>query len=243
MALLDIVDWHGIQMIMPEDLLEETKASLAKTAMFSKVTLKSTSKWHIFGFYLQNENDLLPLKMMPSYEQLRLSHNDTFCCYHLGSNRYIILIEENKASSLIEPFQQHNQLRGSLSWHTLQLQYNQFEIYPATRGLFLPHRAGLHLTDYLSFDKGCYKGQEIIARTHYRAKLKHTVKRFVTKNDDALKPGAKMLSEETEREFGEVLDLSPVSDEQVLLLASVLKDHPSRCKIECMNQAILLEET
>lgn len=241
-ALLDILDWHGVQIVLPADLLTDTKTLLAKTAMFSKVDLKTTSKWLIFGLYLQNEDDLLPLNRVPNHEQHGVISDETFCCYHLGNNRHIIVVEESKASALIQQFQKQKQLRGSLSWHTLQLQFNQFEIYPETRGLFLPHRVGLHLTDYLSFDKGCYKGQEIIARTHYRAKIKHTVKRFVTKSAHALKPGAKMLSDETNREFGEVLDLSPVSHEQTLLLASVLKDHPSRCKIDGISQSVLLEE-
>lgn len=48
-------------------------------------------------------------------------------------------------------------------------------IYPDTSGKFLPHELNLHLLDAISFDKGCYTGQEIIARMQYRGKLKkHT---------------------------------------------------------------------
>ncbi|OGT54636.1 MAG: hypothetical protein A3F43_04260 [Gammaproteobacteria bacterium RIFCSPHIGHO2_12_FULL_42_10] len=45
-------------------------------------------------------------------------------------------------------------------------------IYPETSGQFLPHELSLQKTDAISFNKGCYTGQEIIARIHYRAKLK-----------------------------------------------------------------------
>lgn len=45
-------------------------------------------------------------------------------------------------------------------------------IYPSTSGRFLPHEINLHKLNAISFDKGCYTGQEIIARMHYRGKLK-----------------------------------------------------------------------
>jgi len=58
-------------------------------------------------------------------------------------------------------------------------QFNQIElyglyptIYPETSEKFLPHELGLQNTSAISFTKGCYTGQEIIARMHYRGKLK-----------------------------------------------------------------------
>ena len=35
---------------------------------------------------------------------------------------------------------------------------------------FTPHELGYHLTSRIDFEKGCYTGQEIVARMHYRAK-------------------------------------------------------------------------
>lgn len=46
-------------------------------------------------------------------------------------------------------------------------------LYPSTTNKFLPHELNLHLLNAISFDKGCYTGQEIIARMHYRGKLKN----------------------------------------------------------------------
>lgn len=45
-------------------------------------------------------------------------------------------------------------------------------IYPNTSGCFLPHELNLPSLQAVSFDKGCYTGQEIIARMEYRGKLK-----------------------------------------------------------------------
>jgi len=45
-------------------------------------------------------------------------------------------------------------------------------VYPATRELFVPQMLNLHLIDGVSFHKGCYIGQEVVARMQYLGKLK-----------------------------------------------------------------------
>lgn len=51
------------------------------------------------------------------------------------------------------------------------------EIYPATRDQFLPQSLNLESLGALSFKKGCFPGQEIIARVHYRGRLKQQLYR------------------------------------------------------------------
>ncbi|HSW93529.1 MAG TPA: hypothetical protein VLJ15_04145 [Gammaproteobacteria bacterium] len=50
-------------------------------------------------------------------------------------------------------------------------------IYPDTSEKFLPHDLNLPALGAVSFSKGCYTGQEIIARMHYRGKLKNQLYR------------------------------------------------------------------
>jgi len=52
------------------------------------------------------------------------------------------------------------------------------EIRAATRGEFLPQMLNLDLLGAIGFDKGCYVGQEIVARTHYRGRLKRRMFRL-----------------------------------------------------------------
>ena len=40
-----------------------------------------------------------------------------------------------------------------------------------------------------SFDKGCYTGQEVIARAHYRGRVKRRLQRFVSRGPATLAPG------------------------------------------------------
>lgn len=62
-------------------------------------------------------------------------------------------------------------------------------IYKATMNLFTPHDLSLQLTEAIDFDKGCYLGQEIIARMHYRGKLKKKLCQMSLESDKKILPG------------------------------------------------------
>jgi len=80
-----------------------------------------------------------------------------------------------------------------LEWQLNKIKKKEFDIYPASSGLFLPH--DLHLEkDWVSFSKGCYRGQEIIARMHYLGKSKYYLV-YSESNDQNLSPGDKIDSQ------------------------------------------------
>jgi folate-binding protein YgfZ len=54
-----------------------------------------------------------------------------------------------------------NELRQGITW-----------LGPETSGQFLPQMLGFDQIGAVNFKKGCYPGQEIVARTHYLGKLK-----------------------------------------------------------------------
>jgi len=93
------------------------------------------------------------------------------------------------------------------TWHDAQLQDGHVLIYPETRGLYLPHQLELDKKGYISFDKGCYKGQEIIARMHYLGKIKTEFKLFHAETDAPLTPG-QMLYDEKQTAVAELVDIS-----------------------------------
>jgi hypothetical protein len=59
------------------------------------------------------------------------------------------------------------------SWQHLDFIANIPSIYPETSEKFLPHELGLPHLQAISFNKGCYTGQEIIARMEYRGRAKN----------------------------------------------------------------------
>lgn len=59
-------------------------------------------------------------------------------------------------------------------------------LVPATRGRFTAQMLNLDLVGGVAFDKGCYTGQEIIARAHYLGRVKRRLQRFAAPAGSAL---------------------------------------------------------
>ncbi|HLQ13676.1 MAG TPA: hypothetical protein VK130_10610 [Steroidobacteraceae bacterium] len=63
------------------------------------------------------------------------------------------------------------------------------QVYAATSGAFVAQMLNLDCVSGISFTKGCYTGQEIIARAHYRGRIKRRMQRFETASATDLAPG------------------------------------------------------
>ena len=63
------------------------------------------------------------------------------------------------------------------------------QVYAATSEMFVAQMLNLDLIDAISFNKGCYTGQEVIARAHYRGRVKRRLQRFLTLAPAVLAPG------------------------------------------------------
>ena len=63
------------------------------------------------------------------------------------------------------------------------------EVYGATSETFVAQMLNLDLLDAIAFDKGCYTGQEVIARAHYRGRVKRRLQRWLNASGVALAPG------------------------------------------------------
>ena len=87
-------------------------------------------------------------------------------------------------------------------WLLGNLRAGRPEIWQAQSEEFTPHMLNLDLLGAVSFDKGCYPGQEIVARTHYRGATKRRTHRFRAARPVA--PGDKVS--DGQRDIGEVLN-------------------------------------
>ena len=91
-------------------------------------------------------------------------------------------------------------------------------LHPDTSGRFLPQELNLDKLDAISFTKGCYPGQEIIARLHYRGAVKRRLCHAITDNSALLAPGTGLLPEGEERNIGTVINSVFTDKGQELLI-------------------------
>ena len=88
------------------------------------------------------------------------------------------------------------------TWLLGNLRAGRPEVWQAQSEEFTPHMLNLDLLGAVSYDKGCYPGQEIVARTHYRGATKRRTHRFSAARP--VSPGDKVT--DNERDIGEVLN-------------------------------------
>ena len=91
-------------------------------------------------------------------------------------------------------------------------------LHPGTSGRFLPQELNLDRLDAVSFTKGCYPGQEIIARLRYRGAVKRRLCHAMTDNTTRLQPGAALLPEGEDRHIGTVINSAITDKGQELLV-------------------------
>jgi folate-binding protein YgfZ len=108
-------------------------------------------------------------------------------------------------------------------WHLADVRAGLPSIGPQTSDAFIPQMVNLDLVGGVSFRKGCYSGQEIIARTHHLGRVKRRMLRFACAGEP-LVPGAPVFA--GGREAGQVVRVAPAERGQELLAVTLLEALP-----------------
>ncbi len=123
------------------------------------------------------------------------TYGKAFECWLVGepAEKLGKLASQEKACTEPDVFQQHLIANGI------------GEVRGETIEVFIPQLLNLHLTGGISFEKGCYTGQEIVARMKYRGKLKRHMYRAAVKADEAIAANTPVFADGHAQSVGEVV--------------------------------------
>lgn len=107
---------------------------------------------------------------------------------------------------------------GTDAWDLLAVRTGEPQITEATAELFVPQMVNLELIGGVNFSKGCYPGQEIVARMHYRGRAKRRMFRIVLDTAHPPEPGTAVRTDQGQ-EAGAVVRAAPNRQGQVEALA------------------------
>ena len=79
-------------------------------------------------------------------------------------------------------------------WHHSSIMDGEPDLEPETAGLWIPQMLNLDLLAAVSFSKGCYTGQEIVARTQHLGRIKRRMLRYTGPPDASVAPGQTLYS-------------------------------------------------
>ena len=108
---------------------------------------------------------------------------------------------------------------GGEAWSLLDIRAGLPAIHSATQDMFIPQMINLDLIGAVSFTKGCYPGQEIVARTHHLGTLKRRMYYVQAQALQALEPGAALYSATSGQGIGHVVAAARGAATEIELLA------------------------
>lgn len=147
-----------------------------------------------------------------------------------------------KIKNLWEKLKSDATMIGENSWNILTIRAGIPEIVSETVEAFVPQMVNLQAINSLSFTKGCYPGQEVVARMHYLGKLKRRLFLGTVKGDTLPLPGQSiMTSNENEEKAGQIVTAGWSKDKNIEILAvlQIEKAEKEQLHIESNTTSII----
>jgi folate-binding protein YgfZ len=170
--------YDHLHLQLNRDLLEPIMKRLKMYVMRSKVEIKDVSENIIkFGVNGPNAAEYLTLffTQIPKqdYELVSLESGAILKLPTIsGHARFQIFTDSINAPIIFNALQSNCKLVGKPCWDWLDIQSGIPDVTPKTQEQFVPQMLNLDILNGINFKKGCYTGQEIVARTHYLGKVK-----------------------------------------------------------------------
>ncbi|OUR65270.1 hypothetical protein A9Q79_02915 [Methylophaga sp. 42_25_T18] len=160
------------QIVVPQNMCAGLQQRLSMYVLRSKVTISDISEdLSLIGLAQSvdatNHNIKLPDKNYYATEQ----DNKLFIKLPSSTNRYLCLGQTADVDALCQELvEQHWLLAEESSWQLFDIDMGLATVLPDTKEKFTPQQLNFELIGGVSFNKGCYPGQEIVARLHYLGK-------------------------------------------------------------------------
>ena len=188
---------------LKSDLVEQSIKHLQNYILRAHVAIQDVSEQliHIGISGEHATNLLLPFIKNINSEIDSITHNDNYiviCVASLHSSekpRYEIFCSVEHAIALWEKVSEQAEVVNSASWDYLNIQAGIPFIDANTSEEFVPQMANMELINGVSFTKGCFTGQEIVARMHYLGKLKKRCYKININTDNKPETGDKLFAE------------------------------------------------
>jgi hypothetical protein len=183
--------------LLPRELAASVAGRLSKYVLRAKVKVTDDSPgWRITGLVAcgLSHTEPAPLAGYPAItgEQRRLSAQVAICVGEQPA-RWLLLAPAADTSPSGQAVPQGDLLHlvpaGREVWRQLDIISGLPQVYVATSEEFVAQMLNLDVLGAIAFDKGCYTGQEVIARAHYRGRVKRRLQRFRSRGPRDLKPG------------------------------------------------------
>lgn len=184
-------DQDDFLLLLPRTTLEPTLKRMRMFVLRSQVSLSDESEQLVcLGIAGTSVPPLQDMQPMPTDDYQFVQTGDTRVCkLPAPYPRFLVVTSLEQAKNLWQDLAAQLSVADQHVWHWLEIQAGLPTVWPQTMEEFVPQMLNLELIDGVNFKKGCYPGQEIVARMHYLGKPKRRMYHFALGQTAPPQPG------------------------------------------------------
>ena len=185
----------GYLMMLPAEIAPSVTKRLGMFVLRSRVKIQDVSELFArLGLAGKNAGALIARHWGTAPSPMRSVEKDGAVCVALEAQRFVAFVPPAAAPALWDLFSGEAIKGGADEWEWTSVQAGVPTIVAATQEAFVPQMANFDLIGGVSFKKGCYPGQEIVARMQYRGGLKRRMALTHVAGDERPAPGQSVYS-------------------------------------------------
>lgn len=161
--------------MLPEALRERVQKRLSMFILRSKVKARDAGgEWVRLGLNGPEAAALVAevLGLAAPNGIMAMAQGERGFALCLGEGRFDLLLKPETAPAAWETLSARARPVGVAAWDWLMVRAGVPVVLPETQDHFVPQMANMEILGGVSFNKGCYPGQEIVARSQYLGKVK-----------------------------------------------------------------------
>ena len=199
-------------LILSSEIIDELENHLQRYILRSKVLIEQSDE-KTFGAYKSDINE------------------DSKECRSLKNDPKRVLTLSSQVPESIDNF------ITSEEWIRCDIENSIAIINKESTEKFIPQMLNLDILDAVSFSKGCYTGQEVVARVQHRGKIKQRMFKFKTENKDLITHGSEIHHES--KKVGTVVISELIDNNSIGLAVINSADNESQLNIGDINIKLL----
>ena len=169
---------EGFAWLLRRSVRETQLRELKKYAVFSKVTIAADDErvlLGVAGFQARAALANLFTTLPESENQVVQEGETTLLWFAHPAERFLLVTDAATAEMVTEKLRGEAQLNNSQQWLALNIEAGLPVIDEANVAQFIPQATNLQALGGISFKKGCYTGQEMVARAKFRGANKRAL--------------------------------------------------------------------
>jgi len=215
---LVIPSQDGFNLLLARDLVPGVAKRLGMFVLRAKVKISDlTDTLMAFGIWGPGAAARIAALGLPGAEQpLSCVSRGDLLAVRLGDEQFLLLepaARDGRIAALAA-----NHADSEDQWALLEIRAGRPWVGQSTQDLFVPQMVNLEAIGAIDFRKGCYPGQEIVARAQYRGQLKRRMIRARAPAGVSLSPGQDLYSDAfADQASGTVVNVAPAAEGSELL--------------------------